>query len=105
MQYHAIPCTTIQYQAIPCNTMQYHALLCNTMQYHALLITADGAYHYPVGSTKYMAIFYRQNKIFQLKTTFQICDGCIDCGLTETGGEEDEDDCVEGSEQSFDFAI
>ena len=43
--------------------------------------------------------------MFQLKTTFQICDGCIDCGLTETGGEEDEDDCVEGSEQSFDFAI
>merc|ERR1712240_155018 len=28
---------------------------CNTMQYHALLITADGAYHCPVGSI--MAIF------------------------------------------------
>ena len=65
MQYHAIPCNTIQYNAIPyntmqkhaipCNTMQYHAIPCNTMQYHASLITADGAYHCPVGSI--MAIF------------------------------------------------
>ena len=35
--------------------MQYHAILCNTMQYHASLITADGAYHCPMGSI--MAIF------------------------------------------------
>merc|ERR1711973_943501 len=35
--------------------MQYHAIPCNTMQYHASLITADGAYHCPVGSI--MAIF------------------------------------------------
>ena len=35
--------------------MQYHAKQCNTMQYHASLITADGAYHCPVGSI--MAIF------------------------------------------------
>merc|ERR1712055_712758 len=59
MQFHAIPCNTMQCHAnhaIPCNTMQYHAILCNTMQYHALpLITADGAYHCPVGSI--MAIF------------------------------------------------
>merc|ERR1712173_41635 len=55
MHYHAIPCNTIQYHSIPCNTMQYHAILCNTMQYHASLITADGAYHCPVGSI--MAIF------------------------------------------------
>merc|ERR1711952_249527 len=65
MQYHAIPCNTMQYNAIPCNTMQYHAIPCNTMQYHAIqcndmlyhetLITADGAYHCPVGSI--MAIF------------------------------------------------
>merc|ERR1712012_1244831 len=55
MQYHAIPCNTMQYNAIPCNTMQYHAIQCNTMQYHASLITADGAYHCPVGSI--MAIF------------------------------------------------
>ena len=43
----------MQYHAIPCNTMQYHAILCNTMQYqqyHASLLTADGAYHCPVGS-------------------------------------------------------
>ena len=82
MQYHAIPCNTMQYHAIPCNTMQYHAIPCNTMQnhaipcktmpyhaipcnvmqynakpmqYHASLITADKAYHCPVGSI--MAIF------------------------------------------------
>merc|ERR1711893_537914 len=55
MQYHAIPCNTMQYHAIPCNTMQYHAISCNTMQYHASFITADGAYHCPVGSI--MAIF------------------------------------------------
>ena len=36
--------------------MQYHAIPCNTMQYHGTLITADGAYHCPVGSI--MAIFY-----------------------------------------------
>merc|ERR1712218_599530 len=35
--------------------MQYYAIQCNTMQYHASLITADGAYHCPVGSI--MAIF------------------------------------------------
>merc|ERR1712155_102819 len=55
MQYHAIPCNTMQYHAIPCNTIQYNAMLCYTMQYHASLITADGAYHCPVGSI--MAIF------------------------------------------------
>ena len=55
MQYHAIPCNTMQYHAIPCNTMQYYAIKCNTMQYHASSITADGAYHCPVGSI--MAIF------------------------------------------------
>ena len=55
MQYHAIPCNTMQYHAIPCNTMQYYAIPCNTMQYPASLITADGAYHCPVGSI--MAIF------------------------------------------------
>ena len=36
--------------------MQYHAIPCNTMQYHGTLLTADGAYHCPVGSI--MAIFY-----------------------------------------------
>ena len=30
--------------------MQYHAIPCNTMQYLGCLITADGAYHCPVGS-------------------------------------------------------
>ena len=35
--------------------MQYHAIPCNTLQYHASLITADGAYYCPVGSI--MAIF------------------------------------------------
>merc|ERR1711928_273142 len=55
MEYHAIPCNTMQYHAKPCNTMQNHAIPCNTMQYLASLITADGAYHCPVGSK--MAIF------------------------------------------------
>ena len=55
LQYHATPCNTMRYHAIPCNTMQYYAIKCNTMQYHASLITADGAYHCPVGSI--MAIF------------------------------------------------
>ena len=36
--------------------MQNYAIQCNTMQYHASLISADGAYHCPVGSI--MAIFY-----------------------------------------------
>ena len=56
MQYHAIPCNTMPYHAIPCNTMQYNAMPCYTMQYHSSLITADGAYHCPVGSI--MAIFF-----------------------------------------------
>merc|ERR1712122_86322 len=55
MQYHAIPCNTMQYHAIQCNDMLYHAISCNTMQYHGTLMTADGAYHCPVGSI--MAIF------------------------------------------------
>ena len=55
VQYHAIPYNTLQYHAIPWNTMQYYAIQCKTMQYHASLITADGAYHCPVGSI--MAIF------------------------------------------------
>ena len=72
MQYHAIPCNTMQYQAIPCNTMRYNAIPGNTMQYHASLITADGAYHCPVGSI--MAIFnwsipvsWREEKVFFFK--------------------------------------
>merc|ERR1712067_112442 len=55
MQYHAIQCNDMLYHAISCNTMQYHAIPCNTIQYHGTLITADGAYHCPVGSI--MAIF------------------------------------------------
>jgi len=52
----AIPCNTMQNHAIPCKNIPYNAIPCYTMQYHALLITADGAYHCPVGSK--MAIFY-----------------------------------------------
>merc|ERR1711952_436842 len=55
MQCNAILCNTMQYHAIQCNAMLYHAISCNTMQYHGTLITADGAYHCPVGSI--MAIF------------------------------------------------
>ena len=50
MQYHAIQCNTMQYQAIQFNAMQHNAIQCNTMQYHSSFITADGAYHRPVGS-------------------------------------------------------
>ena len=32
--------------------MQYNAIPYNAMQYHASLITADGAYHCPVGSIR-----------------------------------------------------
>ena len=38
--------------AITYNTMKYHEIPCNTMQYHASLITADGAYHCPVGGIR-----------------------------------------------------
>ena len=48
----------MQYHATPCNTMQYYAIQCNTMQYHASLITADGAYHCPVGSIKPFLSWY-----------------------------------------------
>ena len=58
VQYQPIPCNSMQFHAIPCITMQYHALPCNTMQYHACLITADGAYHCPVGS---IWPFFHQN--------------------------------------------
>ena len=52
MQYHVKPSNTVQYHAIQCNTMQYYAIQRNTMQYRASLITADGAYHCPVGSIR-----------------------------------------------------
>ena len=82
MQYHAMPCNTMQYHAIQLNTMQYHAILCNTMQYyviqckttqyHASSITADGAYHCPVGS---IWLFFSSTTLnhmpFIPKVTFQ----------------------------------
>ena len=46
----------MEYHAIPCNTMHYHAIPCITMHKHVSLITADGAYHCPVGSI--MAMFF-----------------------------------------------
>ena len=61
MQYHATPCNTMQYNAIPCNTVQYHAILCNTMQNHACLLTADGAYHCPVGSIWLFLFYYHKS--------------------------------------------
>ena len=56
----------IVHHAIPCNTMQYHTIPCNTMQYHASLITADGAYHCPVGSI--MAILSSTRSLFKTQT-------------------------------------
>merc|ERR1711983_290827 len=85
MQYHAIQCNNMQYHAIPCNTMQYNAISCNTMQYHVSLITADGAYHCPVGSI--MAIFsvvmasIRRRKIGAEKIEIQ-------CSCDREGGGE-----------------
>ena len=49
-QYHAIPGNTMQYHVVPFNTIQYHSIPCHTMQFHASMITADGAYHCPMGS-------------------------------------------------------
>ena len=76
MQYNAIPCNIMQYHAIPCNTMQYHAIPCNTcstMQYHASLITADRAYHCPVGSIRpffpYYRSFYQSNMALRPRTS------------------------------------
>ena len=43
-------------------TMQYHVIPCNTMQYHASLITDDGAYHCPVGSIRPFFIFTKLPK-------------------------------------------
>ena len=75
MQYHAIPCTIMQYHAIQCNTMQFYAIQCNTMQYHASVITADGAYHCPVGSI--MAIFINKHDDFWYFESIFCCFNCI----------------------------
>ena len=77
MQYHAISCNTMQYHAIQCNTMQYHAKFCNTMQYHVSLITADGAYHCPVGSIR---PFF--NHIPVLSLSLQTCPICLLASVT-----------------------
>ena len=45
--------------------MQLHAITCNTMQYHACLITADGAYHCPVGSI-WLFFIYNISPAFHL---------------------------------------
>ena len=66
----------VQYVA-RCNTMQYHAIPCKTMQYHASLITADGAYHCPVGSI--MAIFnFTDNAQASFGTTWKSLGNCKD---------------------------
>ena len=79
MQYHAIPCNTMQSQTIPCSTMQYYATQCNTMQYPASLITADGAYHCPVGSI--MAIFIVILLILSLQLWPRGERTCCTCGF------------------------
>ena len=61
--------------------MQYYAIQCNTMQYHAPLITADGAYHCPVGSI--MAIFM----ISIIGSKEGHIDGEYFAGLSECGSE------------------
>merc|ERR1711978_773080 len=77
--------------------MQYHAIPCNTMQYHGTLITADGAYHCPVGSI--MAIFssvrssYSHPDLLLITTTplFQITpvlNNNIGLSLSEPSGDD-----------------
>ena len=57
--------------------MQYHAIPCNTMQYHWTLITADGAYHCPVGSI--MAIFFRQPQLELKFVATVVTSGYVKC--------------------------
>ena len=88
MQYHAISCNIMQYHAIPCITMHYYAIPCNTMQYHASLITADGAYHCPVGSI--MAIFATERFSFLSLSTMSKPTGLasnVQVGRCESGGD------------------
>ena len=47
--------------------MQYHAIPCNTMHRHTLFITADGAYHCPVGS---IWPFYSRQVVLKKETAF-----------------------------------
>ena len=56
----------MQYHAIPCNTIQYHAIPCNAMQFHASLITADRAYHCPVGSIRQFLLTWTAGITFYL---------------------------------------
>ena len=60
----------MQYHATPCNTMQYNAIPCNTMQYHACLLTADGAYHCPVGS---IWLFLAKVDVQDINSVFCLC--------------------------------
>ena len=60
----------MQYHAIPWNTMQYNAIPCNTIQYHASLITANGAYHSPVGSIRPFYSFFKPENVCLKRYTF-----------------------------------
>ena len=44
--------------------MQYHSIPCNTMQYHLSLITADRAYYCPVGSIRPFFNILREVVVF-----------------------------------------
>ena len=106
MQNHAIPCKTMPYHAIPCNTMQYYAIQCNTMQYHASLITADGAYHCPLGSiwpffkecieiiqdNSWGWSYGRQEDLdnnYEALTTFVLnCKSFVPCSISGTGNSQ-----------------
>ena len=80
----------MQDHPIPCNTMQFYALQCNTMQYHSSFITADGAYHCPVGSK--MAIFVKvtvtleiMTKIYNFYLSFLVCQPNFDISKENAG--------------------
>ena len=102
MQYHAIPCNTMQYHAIPCNTMQYNAIPCNTMQYHASLITADGAYHCPVGSI--MAIFEIVTKLI-LQTRTKSTKECLTISLRDIMLALNKEKCLNQNDQVQPYII
>ena len=56
MQNHAIPCKTMTYHAIPCNIMQYHAKPCNTLQYHVISCNTMQSHAKPCNTMQYYAI-------------------------------------------------
>ena len=69
-----------------CKMVQNNAIPCYTMQYHASLITADGAYHCPVGSIWLFFIFNCSSFFIlvylgPLEFAWKPSDSCVLCFL------------------------